>query len=78
MPDRLATNTSYWSSGLVAVLGAMTLNQWGMIIGTLIGLFTAVVNWWYKRESLKLDARRTQAIEDAKSLVVIDDHEAER
>ena len=46
---------------IVTVLGGLTLNDWGVIMGIIFGLFTIVMNWYYKQKDYEL---RKQALEN--------------
>ena len=39
---------------IVTVLGGLTLNDWGVIMGIIFGLFTIVMNWYYKQKDYEL------------------------
>ena len=45
--EKHASWLSYTASGS-AVLFGFNLNDWGMLIGILIGMVTCAVNWYYK------------------------------
>lgn len=79
MPDRIASQSSYWSSAIVALIGFVTATGWPVIVGMLVAVGTAVVNWHYKRQAHLLDHRRTRAIEyqvgmrdERRKIVVVD------
>ena len=40
--------------GIVAVIGSMTLQDWGIIVGILVGVGTFFLNWYYKAKELEL------------------------
>lgn len=46
---------------IVTVVGGLTLNDWGVIMGIIFGLFTIVMNWYYKQKDYEL---RKQALEN--------------
>lgn len=50
----------YWGP-IVTVLGGLTLNDWGVIMGILFGLFTLIMNWYYKKKDYEL---KKQALEN--------------
>ena len=52
--SEVAANSSYTISGLFAGIGALTLEQWTFLIGIALGVGTFLVNWYYKKEHLKL------------------------
>ena len=53
-------NHSYFWSGFGAVFGMLSLQEWLSITGILIGLFTAGVNFYYKRQ----DERRRDELHE--------------
>lgn len=40
--------------GIVAVIGSMTLQDWGIIVGILVGVGTFFLNWYYRAKELEL------------------------
>lgn len=58
--DKVATETSYLVNALSFSWGAMTFNNWIMLISALAGLGTGVVSWYYKRKD---DIRKNKADE---------------
>ena len=40
--------------GIVAVIGSMTLQDWGIIVGILVGIGTFFLNWYYRAKELEL------------------------
>lgn len=53
---------SYTANGGVALLGAVTFDQWMLLAGVVLGVATFAVNWYYrsKAHALKVDeAART-------------------
>ncbi len=44
-----ATGASYVSSGSLIVVGGLTLNDIGILVGIACALFTAGTNFWFKR-----------------------------
>lgn len=46
---------------ILTVLGGLTLNDWGVIMGILFGLFTLIMNWYYKKKDYEL---KKQALEN--------------
>lgn len=40
--------------GIVAVIGSMTLQDWGIVVGILVGVGTFFLNWYYKAKELEL------------------------
>lgn len=56
--DKYSSQLSYWVASLLAATGAMTLQDWAVMVGIVSVIFTAVVNWYYKRKLVnKLTAR---------------------
>lgn len=53
--------TMSYLGAIVTVLGGLTLNDWGVIMGIIFGLFTIVMNWYYKQKDYEL---RKQALEN--------------
>ena len=52
MTEQLMESTtpiSYLAS-LFAVVSGLTVNEWGVIAGIIIGTATFAVNWWYKHK----------------------------
>lgn len=54
--ERIASVVSYAGAG-TAVVGGLTLNEWGVIAGMLIGIAGLVLGWWYKRKHYRLAAK---------------------
>ena len=50
MSDRVSTAASYAVSAGSFGLGALTLSEWLMIVGTILALATFAVNTHYKRK----------------------------
>lgn len=44
---------SYTSNGFAVICG-LTLNDWGIVFGVVLGIATFTINWYYKAK----DARR--------------------
>lgn len=53
--ERHASFISYTASG-GAIVGGYTTNDWGVLLGILVGVGTFLVNWYYKA---KEDKRRS-------------------
>lgn len=47
-------DTASTTGAIVTVFASLTLSDWGVIIGILFGLFTLLMNWYYKDKELKL------------------------
>ncbi|HIE0366391.1 phage holin [Serratia sp. PF2-63] len=48
--DKYSSQLSYWVASLLAAAGAMTLQDWAVLVGIFVAVFTAGVNWYYKRK----------------------------
>ena len=48
--DKIATETSYLVNAMSFSWGAMTFNNWMMLISVLAGIGTGIGNWYYKRK----------------------------
>lgn len=57
MIERAAVTTTY-SASAITVLAGLTINEWVALGGLLIGLAGLAINWWFKKEHLKLVRRR--------------------
>lgn len=53
-------NASYLGA-FVAAFSGLTLSDWGVIMGILFGLFTLIMNWYYKKKDYEL---KKQALEN--------------
>lgn len=53
------SKASYGASGLLATLGAMSINEWATTIGIVLAVGTFAVNWYYRRK-LVLDTEEHQ------------------
>lgn len=38
----------------ITVITSLTLSDWGVLLGILFGLFTLLINWYYKDREIKL------------------------
>lgn len=45
--EKHASWISYTSNGM-AIFCGLTLNDWGMLVGIVVGLATFCINWYYK------------------------------
>lgn len=43
----------YWGA-IVTILGSLTVNDWGVIMGILFGFLTLVMGWYYKHKEYQL------------------------
>ena len=48
--------------GIVAVIGSMTLQDWGIIVGILVGIGTFFLNWYYKARELELKEKSSGVV----------------
>jgi len=44
---------SYVGSGIAALIGAMTVQEWAAVTGIVLGVGTFAVNWYYRRKSIQ-------------------------
>ena len=56
--ERHSSWISYTASGSAVFFG-LTLNDFGMLIGIMVGIATFIVNWYYKAKESKRRDRRT-------------------
>lgn len=45
--ESIATKTTYTASGLT-VLSGLTINEWGVVVGMVLGVLTFIFNVWFK------------------------------
>lgn len=43
-----------------AAIGGLTLTTWLSVIGVILAFLTLAVNWWYKRQILKIERERLE------------------
>ncbi|CND88205.1 Uncharacterised protein [Yersinia nurmii] len=55
--DKYSSGSSYWLGGMTAALGALSLNEWAIIIGIACKIGTFAVNWHYKRKEFQLQEK---------------------
>ncbi|CAI0828725.1 phage holin [Serratia fonticola] len=48
--EKYSSHASFSVAWVLAVVGAMTLQDWAVLIGILLGICTFSVNWYYKRK----------------------------
>lgn len=48
--------------GIAAVIGSMTLQDWGVIVGILVGVGTFFLNWYYRAKELELKEKSTGVV----------------
>jgi hypothetical protein len=49
--EKVLTFLAYWLAVGLAYFGAMTPQQAALYIGSGAAIFTALVNWWYRRKT---------------------------
>ncbi|WP_347254372.1 phage holin family protein [Leminorella grimontii] len=54
--DKYSTGSAYGWGAFTAMLGALSLNDWALVIGIGCTIGTFVVNWHYKRKEFELKA----------------------
>lgn len=57
MSDAKTSIASYVSSGSLVIFG-MSANDFAVLVGLILALFTFVLNWWYKHQHLKIIERK--------------------
>ncbi|ENR0028975.1 phage holin family protein [Yersinia enterocolitica] len=55
--DKYSSGSSYWFGGITTMLGALSLNEWALVIGIACTVGTFWVNWYYKRKEYQLRER---------------------
>lgn len=55
--DKYSSGSSYWFGGITTMLGALSLNEWALVIGIACTVGTFGVNWYYKRKEYQLRER---------------------
>jgi hypothetical protein len=48
--EKYSSHASFSIAWLITAAGAMTLQDWAVLIGILLGIGTFAVNWYYKRK----------------------------
>ena len=48
------SSTNAYLGGIATVIGSMTLHDWGIIVGILVGVGTFFLNWYYRAKELEL------------------------
>jgi hypothetical protein len=54
--DRVAGKTTI-GGGVATVLGGLTMNEWAVCIGMVIGVLSFFADLWFKRQRLKLEEK---------------------
>ena len=51
--DNIANKTTY-GGGAVTIIGGLTLNEWAVGVGIVLGVLGFIADIWFKRQRLKL------------------------
>lgn len=54
--DKYSSGTAIGLGSFTAMLGAMSLNDWALIVGIICTLGTFGVNWYYRRKEFQRNA----------------------
>lgn len=54
MPEKYSSPFAYMWAAFTTAIGALSLDQWAVLIGILCTVGTFAVNWYYKRKEFKL------------------------
>lgn len=46
--EKYSSQLSYWVASMVTAAGAMTLQDWAVLVGIVVAIGTFFVNWYYK------------------------------
>ena len=49
--SKISTFLTYWLSVLLAYFGVQTAEKLALLTGSLCAIFTALVNFWYRRKT---------------------------
>ncbi|WP_058911150.1 phage holin family protein [Entomohabitans teleogrylli] len=52
--DKYASGSAYGWGSFTTMLGAISLNDWAIIVGIVCTLGTFIVNWYYKRKDYEI------------------------
>ncbi|WP_050127627.1 phage holin family protein [Yersinia enterocolitica] len=52
--DKYSSAISLWFGGLTTTIGALSLNEWAMVVGIVCTTGTFIVNWHYKLKEFQL------------------------
>jgi hypothetical protein len=61
--DNIANKTTYGGAS-VAIIGGLTLNEWAVGVGIVLGVLSFFADIWFKRQRLKLMAKHKLKAED--------------
>ena len=64
--EKYTSPASYSYAGLLSAFGAITLNEWAVIVGILTGVGTFIVNWYYKHKESKAKIEMIKRAQDEK------------
>ncbi|MGX5913938.1 HP1 family phage holin [Aliidiomarina sp. Khilg15.8] len=70
------TNTAYTVGAVTAGAGALTLSDWALIVGIFGTLATLVMNYYYQRRRLRIEAEHKEWIRENSPTLI--DNEAGR
>lgn len=59
--ERYSSGSSYWFGGITTMLGALSLNEWAVLIGIICTVGTFGVNWHYKRKEFQLREKANES-----------------
>ncbi len=48
--DKYSSQLSYWVASILTASGALTLQDWAIVVGIVAAISTFFVNWHYKRK----------------------------
>ncbi|PIJ51988.1 hypothetical protein BL250_03225 [Erwinia sp. OLTSP20] len=48
--DKYSSQLSYWVASILTAAGALTLQDWAVLVGIIVAIGTFGVNWYYKRK----------------------------
>lgn len=51
--EKFSTFVTYWLAVLLAYFGAQTPERLALYVGSLCAIFTAAVNFWYRRKTFR-------------------------
>ncbi|EMH0680425.1 phage holin family protein [Klebsiella aerogenes] len=51
---KYTTHSAYSWGAFTAMLGALSLDEWAVLVGIICTIGTFVVNWYYKRKDYEL------------------------
>ncbi|PJG82117.1 phage holin family protein [Caviibacterium pharyngocola] len=51
---RNSESTNAYLGSIIAFFSGLNLSDWASVLGILFGLFTVLINWYYKHKEMKL------------------------